>query len=80
MRLEFALKADAQAFAAKVHAQMIATNPDYAKSVTAGQTTAWAIPYQDRDAEGKVIGTLWYVNVKYRCLGAMTAQERGAIK
>ena len=65
-RLEFATRIEAQAFADKMHANMIAVDPDYAKSVQLGHTTAWAIPYQERDAAGKVIGTLWYVNVKDR--------------
>ena len=65
-RLEFATRIEAQAFADKMHANMIAVDPEYAKSVAKGHTTAWAIPYQERDAAGKVVGTLWYVNVKDR--------------
>ena len=65
-RLEFSTRIEAQAFADKMHANMIAVDPDYAKSVQKGHTTAWAIPYQERDAAGKVVGTLWYVNVKDR--------------
>lgn len=65
-RLEFATRIEAQAFADKMHANMISVDPDYAKSVQKGHTTAWAIPYQERDAAGKVVGTLWYVNVKDR--------------
>lgn len=80
MRLEFALKANAQIFANKVHAQMIATNPAYAKSVAFGQTTAWAKPYQDRDSKGGVIGTSWYVNVKDRCLYVLSATDLAALK
>ena len=65
-RLEFATRIEAQAFADKMHANMIAVDPEYASSVAKGHTTAWAIPYQERDAAGKVVGTLWYVNVKDR--------------
>ena len=65
-RLEFSTRIEAQAFADKMHANMIAVDPDYAKSVQKGHTTAWAIPYQERDIDGKVVGTLWYVNVKDR--------------
>ncbi len=65
-RIEFATRIEAQAFADKMHANMISVDPDYAKSVQKGHTTAWAIPYQERDAAGKVVGTLWYVNVKDR--------------
>ena len=77
-RLEFATRIEAQAFADKMHANMIAVDPDYARSVKAGQTTAWAIPYQDRDAAGKVIGTLWYVNVKDR--GRKAAEPADLVK
>ena len=65
-RLEFATRIEAQAFADKMHANMISVDRDYASSVAKGHTTAWAIPYQERDAAGKVVGTLWYVNVKDR--------------
>ena len=65
-RLEFATQEEAQAAADKLHANMIAVDPDYASSVAKGHTTAWAIPDQERDADGKVIGPRWYVNVKDR--------------
>ena len=65
-RLEFATRIEAQAFADKMHANKISVDPDYAKSVAAGHTTAWAIPYQERDIDGNIVGTLWYVNVKDR--------------
>ena len=77
-RLEFATRIEAQAFADKMHANMIAVDPDYAKSVQKGHTTAWAIPYQERDAAGKVIGTLWYVNVKDR--GRKAAEPADLVK
>ena len=66
-RIEFATRIEAQAFADKMHANMIAVDPDYAKSVAKGHTTAWAIPYQDVDKDGNPISkSLWYVNVKDR--------------
>ena len=77
-RLEFATRIEAQAFADKMHANMIAVDPEYAKSVQKGHTTAWAIPYQERDAAGKVIGTLWYVNVKDR--GRKAAEPADLVK
>ena len=77
-RLEFATRIEAQAFADKMHANMIAVDPDYAKSVQKGHTTAWAIPYQERDEAGKVIGTLWYVNVKDR--GRKAAEPADLVK
>ena len=77
-RLEFSTQEEAQAFADKMHANMIAVDPEYAKSVAKGHTTAWAIPYQERDEAGKVIGTLWYVNVKDR--GRKAAEPGDLVK
>lgn len=77
-RLEFATRIEAQAFADKMHANMIAVDRDYAGSVAKGHTTAWAIPYQERDAAGKVVGTLWYVNVKDR--GRKAAEPGDLVK
>lgn len=57
-RLEFATKAEAQIAADEIHAKLIQTDKDYERSVLAGNTTAWAIPYQD--------GAVWCVNVKDR--------------
>ena len=57
-RLEFPTQQEAQDCADAIHAKMQAVDPAYAKSVAAGQTTAWAIPYQD--------GAVWCVNVKQR--------------
>ena len=66
-RLEFATQEEAQAFADKMHANMISVDPDYASSVAKGHTTAWAIPYQDTDVDGNPIAkSPWYVNVKDR--------------
>ena len=77
-RLEFPNRIEAQAFADKMHANMIAVDRDYARSVSKGHTTAWAIPYQERDAAGKVIGTLWYVNVTDR--GRKAAEPADLVK
>ena len=79
-RLEFATRIEAQAFADKMHANMISVDPDYAKSVQKGHTTAWAIPYQERDAAGKVVGTLWYVNVKDRGRKAVEPADATRLK
>ena len=59
-RLEFATRLLAQAAADRIHAKMQQVDADYARSVSAGQTTAWAIPYLD-DVTGN-----WCVNVKDR--------------
>lgn len=75
MRLQFATRSAAQAFADKVHAQMIATNRDYEVSALLGQTTAWAKPYQD---EGDLVN--WYVNLKDRAEKTLTTVERAALK
>lgn len=77
-RLQFATQAEAQSCADSIHSRMIASVPSYAASVAAGQTTAWAVPYQDRDSEGNVIGTEWYVSAKQRCWPVLTAEEQGA--
>lgn len=79
MRLAFATQGLAQAFADRVHAWMIANNLDYAGSVAAGQTTAWAKPYQDLDKFGVPLDTLWYINLKERSVTACSAPERAAL-
>lgn len=70
--LEFLTKAEAQAAADKIHAWMIANHPEYAKSVSDGQTLRWAIPYESK------LG--WAVNVKPRATDALTTQEKTALK
>lgn len=72
-RLEFALEADAQTLADRVHAFMIANNRDYARSVGRGQTLRWAFPYQDQ------IPTVWSVNIKDRSFASLTGPERSAV-
>lgn len=78
MRLTFPTEAEAQTKADAIHAHMIATWPEYAKSVTEGRTLAFAIPYQDLDKDGKPFGD-WYLNFKERHLDALSAQERSAL-
>jgi hypothetical protein len=73
-REEFILKTDAQTFADKTHAWLIANNPAYARSVAIGQTLRWAFPYQDATP------TVWGVNVKDRCMGSLTVPEVSALK
>ncbi len=73
-RLEFATEAEAQACADQIHADLIATDAAYAKSVAEGGTTAWAIPYQ-------LTGTkMWCVNVKPRCLTAVKEADKAKLK
>lgn len=72
MRIDFATQPLAQTFANAVHARMIAGAPAYARSVSTGQTARWAIPYNDAGA--------WWVNLKVRVNGVITAQERLLIK
>lgn len=71
----FTLQADAQTFADKIHAQMISTNPAYAKSATDGQTLRWAIPRQDIDEKTGLPTSDWFVTVKDRVLPVLTAAE-----
>lgn len=73
-RLEFATEAEAQAYADKIHADLIATDPAYAKSVATGGTTAWAIPYQLSGSKA------WCVNVKPRCLTAVKEADKAKLK
>jgi hypothetical protein len=80
MRLEFDTKAAAQSKADAIHAWLIANDAAYAASVASGQTLRWAIPRQDVDKDGNVIGTKWHIAVKGRCMGALTAQEKNAVK
>lgn len=80
MRLEFATKADAQAQADAIHSRLISADSVYARSVSLGQTTAWAKPYQDVDVNGVPISSLWYVNCKERMRTVLTAPEQTALK
>lgn len=77
-RLEFATQSEAQACADSIHQRMAANFTAYARSVAAGQTLRWAIPYQDVDESGRPIGSNWYVNVKDRCDSVLTTQETSA--
>lgn len=81
MRLEYSLKADAQAVADKTHAWLIANNPFYAKSVADGKTLRWDVPRQQTDASGKVIaGSPWSVFVKDKALSALAQAEVNVLK
>lgn len=73
-RLEFSTEAEAQAYADKIHQDMIATDPAYAKSVATGGTTAWAIPYQLSGSK------MWCVNVKERCLKVIAEADKTKLK
>lgn len=76
MRLPFLTQALAQTAADSIHTRMLAADADYLASVRAGQTTAWANPYQDLDAVTLLpIASTWYVNVKPRCEPVLTALE-----
>ena len=59
---------------------MISTDPEYAESVRTGQTLRWAVPYQDLDAGGNPINTLWYINLKERTDKVLSGAERTALK
>jgi hypothetical protein len=75
MRLQFLTEAAAQSKADSIHARMIAADATYAQAVTAGQITAWAIPYQDLNLLGIPISLFWYVNAKARVTPVLTALE-----
>lgn len=79
-RLEFATQQEAQDCADSLHQRMVGQDSAYGTSAGSGKTTAWAIPYQDRDRDDNIIPTSpWYVNVKNRCDRVMTQQERTAV-
>ena len=71
-RLEFPTQQAAQIAADEIHAKMIQTDKDYERSVLAGNTTAWAIPYQD--------GAVWCVNVKDRGRKGVKAADVSKLK
>ncbi len=71
MRLTFTTKAEAQAVADRIF-------KDMAGSLEPG-TTAWAIPYQDTDKDGKPIDTLWHVTVDERARPVLTEAEVATI-
>lgn len=73
-RLEFTTRALAQAKADAIHLAMISADPDYARSVQAGHTLRWAIPYQDETT------LVWCVNVKERGDKALAPSDRAKLK
>lgn len=73
-RIFFTVQSDAQAFCDKTHASMIASSPEYAKSVTDGQTVRWDAPRQDLDAQGKPVGD-FFVIVQDRATPTLTPGE-----
>jgi hypothetical protein len=73
-RLEFPTFVAAQNAADRIHAKMIQVDADYAASVQAGHTTAWAIPYQD-ETTGQ-----WCVNVKDRGRKATEPGDQAKLK
>ena len=75
MRLSFPSQAEAQSYADSLHTWLIANNPDYAHSVAAGHTTAWAKPYQDLDSKGVPLTPDWFINVKERCQPALSPTD-----
>ena len=73
-RLEFTTQQQAKTAADEIHAKMIQVDKDYASSVAAGHTTAWAIPYLD-----EITGN-WCVNVKDRGSKAVKAADVAKLK
>lgn len=77
IKLYYPLRVDAQAKADSIHAWMQANTPGYARSVQDGQTVRWAVPAQDLDDKGlAIVGSQWFVIVKDRCDGALSAAEK----
>lgn len=77
-RLQAASQSAQQTLADRIHAWLIANSTDYSRSVSAGQTLRWAVPYQMRDQNGNVIDPNWQVNIKDRSYNALTAPEKAA--
>ena len=73
-RLEFATQQEAQLCADEIHAKLIQTDKDYERSVLSGNTTAWAIPYQDETT------LVWCVNVKDRGRKAVKGADISKLK
>ena len=73
-RLEFATQQEAQDCADAIHVELQKKDKDYEKSVIAGHTTAWAIPYQDETT------LVWCVNVKDRWKKAVKAADVAKLK
>lgn len=67
--------ATAQAWCAAIHAWLIANDPEYAASVSAGQTTAWCVPQRDLDGLGNPIGNLYFVIIRDRAIPGCTSPE-----
>lgn len=76
MRLYADSQEQAQDFADRAHAYLLADENDaaYARSAQAGQTARWAVPSRDVDEDGSAVGD-WYIPVELRCLGAFTEKE-----
>lgn len=79
-RLRFNTLQEAQAWADKTHAAMIAQSPEYARSVAEGKTLRWAIPEIARDADGNPTGTEYVCGVKDRVRPTMTAAELARVE
>jgi len=81
-RIRFHTFEEAQAFADDIQNRLIAADAQYAESVANGQTTVWAIPYQDFIFVGPenkpvLVSPKWYVNLKMQRTGSiLTGEER----
>lgn len=73
-RLEFATQQLAQDAADAIHVEMQRVDSDYKRSVDAGHTTAWAIPYFSEETQ------TWCVNVKDRADKALQPVDRARLK
>lgn len=69
-RLSYPDQKSAQAVADRIYADMRVV-----PNALEPGTTAWAVPYQDTDANGKPIGSNWYIDVDERCRAYLTAGE-----
>jgi hypothetical protein len=78
VRIYCATRLEAQTLCDKIHAQMIANVPSYAKSVADGQTVRWAVPRRDVDANDVEIGD-YFVTIKDRVEPVLSPIEKGRI-
>lgn len=72
-RLSYATQAAAQAVANRIFADMQKTG------ALEPLTTAWAIPYQDKDIDGNVLAPDWFVTVNERCADFMASDELASV-
>lgn len=82
-RLSHTTQAAAQTVADRIHAAMITTDKDYAKSAADGLTKNWCVPFQEYSGglgqPQVLVSNNWYVTVDERCKSVLTADEIASV-